>query len=126
MYTLRLEAKGVTLDFVSNTIKHACIDLGYSAATSDQDKVIKEFLQEKGVFISLTTGKRKSFCFTTLPGLIDFLKRQLALSSDDQLTEPLFSICFIVSPLIALMKNQVTKFSERGLKCAYIREEHTG
>lgn len=121
----RLEAKGVALDLVSDAIKHACLDLGYAAATSDQAKAIKEFLQGRDVFVSLPTGEGKSLCFAALPGVFDFLKRQLALSSDHHLAEPseTSSICIVVSPLIALMKDQVAKFSDRGLQCAYVGEE---
>ena len=121
----RLEAKGVALDLVRDAVKQACLDLGYAAATSDQVKVITEFLQGRDVFVSLPTGKGKSLCFTALPGVFDILKRELALSSDHHLPEPSesSSICIVVSPLIALMKDQVAKFSEKGLKCAYIGEE---
>ena len=52
----RLEAKGVALDLVRDAVKQACLDLGYAAATSDQVKVITEFLQGRDVFVSLPTG----------------------------------------------------------------------
>ena len=41
----RLDAKGVSVELVNDAIKHAFLALGYTAATSDQDKAIREFLQ---------------------------------------------------------------------------------
>ena len=52
----------VALDLVSDAIKHVCLDLGYAAATSDQEKVIKEFLHRKDVFVSVPTVEGKSLC----------------------------------------------------------------
>ena len=49
----RLDAKGVSVELVNNAIKHAFLALGYTAATSDQDKAIREFLQQgRDVFVS--------------------------------------------------------------------------
>ena len=56
----RLDAKGVAVELVNDAIKHAFLTLGYDAATSDQDKAVREFLQGKDVFVSLPTGEGKS------------------------------------------------------------------
>ena len=49
----RLDAKGVSVELVNDAIKHAFLALGYTAATSDQDKAIREFLQQgRDVFVS--------------------------------------------------------------------------
>ena len=78
----RLEAKEVALDLVDDPIKHDCLDLGYAATTSYQVKTIRsEFLQGSDIFVSLPTGEGKSLYFAALPGVFDFLKRSLALSS---------------------------------------------
>ena len=42
----RLDAKSVSVELVNDAIKHAFLVLGYTAATSDQDKAIREFLQQ--------------------------------------------------------------------------------
>ena len=107
---------------MNDVIKHAFLALGYTAATSDQDKAIQEFLQGRDVFISQPTCEGKSLCFDALPGVFDFLKRHLTVSTANPLAEQL-SICVVVSPLISLMKDQVAKFSERGFKCAYVGED---
>ena len=69
----RLDAKGVAVELVNDAIKHALLTLGYAAATTDQDKAVREFLQGKDVFVSLPAGGGKSLCFATLLAVFDFL-----------------------------------------------------
>ena len=75
----RLDAKGVAVELVNDAIKHAFLTLGYAAATTDQDKAVREFLQGKDVFVSLPTGEGKSLCFATLLAVSDFLKQHLTV-----------------------------------------------
>ena len=105
---------------MNDAIKDACLNLEYTAATSYQEKAIKDFIQGKDVLISLPTGGRKSLCSAALPGVFDFLK--FALSSGNHLTESP-SICVVLSPLTALMKDQVANFHVKGLKCTCIGEK---
>ena len=54
----RLDAKGVSVELVNDAIKHTFLVLGYTAATSDQDKAIQEFLQQgRDVFVSQPIGE---------------------------------------------------------------------
>ena len=99
----RIDAKGVAMELVNNAIKHAFVSLGYAAATRDQDKVVREFLQGKDVFVSLPTGEGKFLCFATLTGVFGYLKHHLTVSSGSLSVEQ-SSICVIV---ISLMKDQV-------------------
>ena len=46
----RLDVKGVAVELVNDAIKHAFLTLGYVAATSDQDKAVREFLEGKRMF----------------------------------------------------------------------------
>ena len=64
---------------MNDAIKHAFLTLGYAAATPDQDKAVREFLQGKDVFVSLPTGEGKSLCFATVLAVFDFLKHHLSL-----------------------------------------------
>ena len=68
-----LDAKGVAVELVNDAIKHAFLTLGYAAATSDQDKAVREFLQGKDVFLSLPTVEGKSLCFATLLAVLTSL-----------------------------------------------------
>ena len=59
-----------------------------------------------------------------LPYLFDLLKSQVSTVGDLELAvEEHSSIVNVVSPLISLMKDQVVKFSERGLACTFVEEE---
>ena len=60
----------VALDLVSDAIKHICLDLRYAAATSDQEKVIKEFLHGKDVFVSLSTVERSTGVYGAVTCLV--------------------------------------------------------
>ena len=59
------------------------------------------------MFVSLPTGFGKSLCYGVLPFVFD-LKR----FGDMTLRR---SIVVVISPLIALMKDQVATFSEKGI-----------
>ena len=75
----RLDAKGVAVELVNDAVKHAFLTLGYAAATSGQDKAVREFLQGKDAFVSLSTGEEKSLCFATLLAVFVFLKRNITV-----------------------------------------------
>ena len=59
MDTPRLNAKSVAVDLVNDAIRDACLNLGYAAGRSYQEKAIKEFIQGKDVFISPAHGRRE-------------------------------------------------------------------
>ena len=113
----RLEAKAVPYETITASINYAFLELGYASTTDDQEESIKRFLEGRDVFISLPTGEGKSLCYTTLPYVFDYLKRYLTPATW------LSSIAVVISPLISLMKDQVTKFANRGLKCVYLGAE---
>ena len=89
--------------------------------TDNQREIIFNFIRGKDVFVSLPTGAGKSLCFAVLPYLFDFLKSRV--SSIGELAAEERSIVVVVSPLISLMKDQVAKFSERGLACTFVGGE---
>ena len=68
-------------------------DLGFP---SEQLQIVKAFVGGRDVFVSLPTGAGKSLCFAILPLVFDVLHQQSG------------SIAVIVSPLIALMQDQVS------------------
>ena len=59
----------------------------------------------KDVFVSLSTGARKSLCFAVLPYLFDLLKSPLS-SVGELAAEERSSIVVVMSPLISLIKSQ--------------------
>ena len=76
--------------------------LGYTSLKSEQETALLSFLGGRDVFVSLPTGYGKSLCYAALPATFDSLRQAT-------------SIVVTVSPLIALMKDQVATLSARGL-----------
>ena len=76
-------------------IEKACKRLGFQDLRSAQEEVVLNFLEGRDVFVSLPTGHGKSLCFAILPFAFDELLQRSG------------SIVIVVSPLIALMKDQV-------------------
>ncbi len=70
---------------------------GYSEFKTSQEQIINAVLAKKDVLALLPTGGGKSLCFQ-IPALVNQ------------------GICIVVSPLIALIKNQVDTLKEKGIK----------
>ncbi|KAL5503641.1 hypothetical protein EMCRGX_G010620 [Ephydatia muelleri] len=101
----------VSNEELDSIIIQAAQKLGYPTLRPNQHKAIKSFMEGHDVFISLPTGCGKSLCFSVLPYAFDYLYRRVG------------SIVIVVSPLIALMKDQVATLSSRGLSAAHICSE---
>ena len=77
------------------SIEKAAKQLGYNLK-AEQRLVIRSFVMGEDVFAVLPTGFGKSLCYECLP-----------LVFDDIRTDGLLSIIIVVTPLIAIMKDQV-------------------
>ena len=77
--------------------------------------MLKSFVEGRDVFVSLPTGYGKSLCYALLPAIFNMRNR---------LTEKT-SICLIVSPLIALMKDQSVLFAQKGITAAFVSDKET-
>lgn len=73
--------------------------------------VITEFVSGRDVFAALPTGYGKSLCYGCLPRVYDDLRSCSG------------SIAVVVSPLLALMKDQVESFKKRGISAAIVTSE---
>ena len=78
-------------------IRQACLAFGYTALSRKQEMAVRGFLSGKDVFVMLPTGSGKSLCYSALPILFDKIKHRSG------------HIVLVVSPLVALMKDQVNK-----------------
>ena len=102
-------------DYERALINQAANHLGYSSLKREQEAAIFYFVVGNDVFVSLPTGFGKSLCYGVLPFVFD-LKR----FGDMTLRR---SIVVVISPLIALMKDQVATFSEKGIIAGCITTE---
>ena len=97
---------------LSEIVRSAAANLGYSSLKPEQELAILSFMEGNDVFVSLPTGYGKSLCYAALPYAFDELR-----ATDTP------SIVVVVSPLIALMKDQVAVYSARGLKVGCVTGE---
>lgn len=74
--------------------------MGYEGMKPEQLKIITALVRGRDVFGILPTGYGKSLCYACLPTVFD----QLLQKRDG------FSIVLVVSPLVAIMKDQVSKY----------------
>ena len=101
-----------TVRSLSEIARLAAANLGYVSLKPEQESVIVSFMEGNDVFVSLPTGYGKSLCYAALPYAFDQLRAT---------SKP--SIVIVVSPLIALMKDQVSGYSAKGLKVGCITGE---
>eukprot|EP00731_Ephydatia_muelleri_P029465 Em0020g1109a len=90
----------------------AAMELGYSSMKPEQVKVAVTLIEGRDVFAILPTGFGKSLC---LPVAFDNCQKK----------ERGYSIVVVVSPLVAIMKDQVSTYSIKGLKTTYVTGEVT-
>ena len=96
---------------VHEAISNATKALGYEQLRTKQEMAVRSFLSGKDVFVCLPTGSGKSLCYCLLPKAFDYLRHV-----QDS------SIVVVVSPLIALMKDQVRAMTERNVMAVYAGE----
>ena len=96
-------------------------DLLEQAIRSDCEHVgIEMLLRGKNVSTTLPTGYGKSTIFHVLPFCVMALLSLLPLSSSADSCLP---FVLIISPLVSLMRDQVTKLCQRGTQAALVGEE---
>jgi len=70
---------------------------GYKSFREPQQAIVETILQKKSAFVMLPTGAGKSLCYQ-LPALM------------------MDGVCLVISPLIALMEDQVQSLEKKGVK----------
>ena len=80
----------------------------------EQEEALTQFFSKRDVFINLPTSYGKSLIFQAAPVMADILNRRSAGSS----------IVVVISPLKALMEDQVRHLSTLGLSAACVSDVH--
>ena len=111
VYVPRLQ-KSFSSPEINKAIEESVKTLGYQQIRREQLDVVIKFIEGNDVFVSLPTGGGKSLCFACLPLVYDYLRGVIDKS-----------IAIIVSPLNALMQDQVAKFTNRGMTAIYVGSE---
>ena len=91
------EIKGVLLKTLQNF-------WGYSSFRAPQEEIILSVIRGKDTLALLPTGGGKSLCYQ-LPALV------------------LEGVCLVISPLLALIKDQVTQLKSIGVEAEYLSSE---
>ena len=99
---------------IAGAVQAATREMGYQELRGKQEKVLQEYVYGRDTFVSLPTGSGKSLCYCALPLVFDKLRK-----TKDR------SITLVVSPLIALMKDQVHTVNRRSVRSVYIGDLDT-
>ena len=97
-------------EVIREAVGVAVAALGYAELRPQQRAAVEHFLDGKDVFVCLPTGSGKSLCYCLLPKAFDVLRRYSQ------------SVVVVVSPLIALMKDQVRAMRQRRVAAVYTGE----
>lgn len=95
-------------------IQQVACSLGYSNLKDKQKQSILEFIKGRDVFVSLPTGFGKSLCYIVLPYVFDELRGVQKKC-----------MILVVSPLLALMKDQVANITAKGIASIHISDKET-
>ena len=99
-------------DSFSSAIAFSLEKLGLPDVTlkAEQRSAIKAIYEGRDVFVCLPTGYGKSLCYQTLPFIMDHKNSRSSHTS----------AVIVVSPLIALMEEQVQRLKGQGVKASVL------
>ncbi len=98
-------------------VEYGIQKLGYERIKPEQLSAVQAALKGEHVFVSVPTGFGKSLVYQLLPFCAESLLRSSGCA------EPVTPIVVVVSPLLSLMHDQVSKLAGRGVKAMCISGE---
>ena len=103
-------------ELFNEAINYICYIFGIQSMYEDQEQAIRAFFNGHDIFFSASTGYGKSLVFQSLPFVADYLQEQCSgLSS-----------LLVVSPLHALMEEQVQKMNAIGIPSVALHDKEVG
>ena len=107
---------GKLLDAIEFAVKECGINF---VLKNQQVEAIHSIVTGRDVFVKAATGFGKSICYVLLPYVCDHIYRSTTASN----SSPSFSsIVILVSPLTALMDDQIKTISSFGIRCKKLHE----
>ena len=97
---------------LSSALRFGACKLGLPEFKPEQKEAIRSALCGRDVFVTLPTGFGKSAIYQALPYCVE------ALASD--YSARMKPMILVVSPLIALMRDQVASLKAKGVKATYL------
>ena len=105
--------------FIEESIKANMNKMGYKEFRRNQQHIVMDIINGKNTFISMSTGSGKSLCFqlSILVNKDMYINR---ISNENSISTSLkFPIGIVISPLIALMTDQVNKLKSKNISARY-------
>ena len=93
-------------------VARATASLGYLSLKPEQEAAIITFISGRDVFISLPTGYGKSLFLALLHRVFDVMRNVKNTS-----------VVIVVSPLMALMREQALNFSNKGISSVCVSDK---
>lgn len=99
---------------LDSAIKKASEEAGYAPLKDEQKTCLTEFMKRRDLFAVLPTGYGKTACYVCLPSAFNFYQERPKEES---------SIIVVISPLTALIKDQVSNLTRRHISAGYVDAE---
>ena len=104
-----------TYSEIDAAVKVVANSMGCAELRPMQNAAVTQFLKNKDVFVSLPTGNGKSLCYCILPRVFHELLKD---------RPGVHCLGIVVSPLVALMKDQVRSMTEKGVSTVWTGEDY--
>ena len=108
---------GSSAEVFLRALEFSLVQLGLPDVVLKEEQrcAIEAIYQGRDVFVCLPTGYGKSLCYQTLPFVMNYKRCQTVQEAREG-----DSAIIVISPLVALIKDQVSGLRKRGVKASII------